>query len=56
MEKSLDPQVVIYTRNMQLTDTIENYVNRKAAKFIRHLPGTLSRNVQRQVELSGRNH
>lgn len=39
MEKSLDPQVVIYTRNMQLTDTIENYVNRKAAKFIRHLPG-----------------
>ncbi|NSW52748.1 MAG: ribosome-associated translation inhibitor RaiA [Anaerolineae bacterium] len=39
MEKNLEPQVMIHTRNMQLTDAIETYVTKKTAKFIRHLPG-----------------
>ncbi|MBN2047678.1 MAG: ribosome-associated translation inhibitor RaiA [Anaerolineaceae bacterium] len=37
MEKNKEPQVVIYTRNMELDDSIDNYVNKKVDRFIRHL-------------------
>jgi putative sigma-54 modulation protein len=33
-----DTQIEIHIRNMELTDAIESYVNKKVAKFIRHLP------------------
>lgn len=38
MNTKKDTQIEIYTRNMELTDAIEAYVNKKVAKFIRHLP------------------
>lgn len=38
MDKSVEPQVTIYTRNMNLRETTEDYVNKKVNKFIRHLP------------------
>lgn len=38
MNKPLEPQVSIYTHNMNLRDTTEAYVNKKVEKFIRHLP------------------
>lgn len=55
MEKNMEPQVVIYTRNMQLTDTIENYVNKKTAKFHRHLPGIDEVRVDLDHERTARN-
>ena len=38
MDKSMEPQVTIHTRNMNLRDTTEDYVNKKVVKFSRHLP------------------
>ena len=38
MDNSMEPQVTIHTRNMNLRDTTEEYVNKKVAKFVRHLP------------------
>ncbi|MEE4194036.1 MAG: ribosome-associated translation inhibitor RaiA [Anaerolineae bacterium] len=34
----MKPEVTIYTRNMNLRETTEEYVNKKVGKFIRHLP------------------
>lgn len=38
MNTKKDTQIEVYTRNMELTDAIESYVNKKVARFIRHLP------------------
>lgn len=38
MDNSMEPQVTIYTRNMNLRDDTEDYVNKKVKKFVRHLP------------------
>lgn len=38
MDNSIEPQVTIYTRNMNLRDVTEDYVNKKVGKFKRHLP------------------
>lgn len=34
----MEPQVTIHTRNMNLRDVTEDYVNKKVVKFSRHLP------------------
>ena len=38
MEQNHEPITTIYTRNLQLSERIEEYVNKKSEKFIRHLP------------------
>jgi len=38
MEQNMEPITTIYTRNLQLSERIEEYVNKKTKKFVRHLP------------------
>lgn len=38
METNLEPKIIINTRNLQLSERIEEYVTKKTDKFIRHLP------------------
>ena len=38
MEQHNEPITTIYTRNLQLSERIEEYVNKKTGKFVRHLP------------------
>lgn len=38
METNLEPKTTINVRNLQLSERIEEYVDKKTNKFIRHLP------------------
>ena len=38
METNLEPKTIINVRNLQLSERIEEYVDKKTNKFIRHLP------------------